>query len=46
MIIRIKSYSTFVIRSLDSGNLTIKSSVIDFHSLGGVVGDFISLYGA
>ena len=42
---RIESYSVPIIRSLESGNLTIKSSAIDFHAPIGIGGDLGCLYG-
>ena len=42
---RIESYSVPVIRSLESGNLTIKSSAIDFHAPISTGGDLSCPYG-
>src|SRR3982074_2723675 len=43
---KIESYMTFVIGSLESGSLTIKSKAINFHAPCGVGGDLRSPYGA
>ena len=45
IIIRIKSYSVPVIRSLESSNLTIKSSAINFHAPISMGSDLSCLYG-
>ena len=42
---QIESYSSPIIRSLESGRPTTKSKVIDFYGRSSVSGDFISPYG-
>jgi len=45
MITRIELYSTPINRSLESGNLIIKSNAIDFHTPFGTSVDMSCLYG-